>query len=143
MTKSTILVLCVGNSCRSQIAQGYLQEMGGSQLDVYSAGVEQHGVNPKAVQVMKEDGIDISHHTSNLVSEYKDRTFDYVITVCEDGTTACPYFPAQKKNIHQGFPDPAKATGSEDQILDFFRNVRDDIKDYCSTVLDELDIKSH
>ncbi|NJN41926.1 MAG: arsenate reductase ArsC [Flammeovirgaceae bacterium] len=140
MTKINILVLCVGNSCRSQMAQGYLQHFGGDRVDVLSAGSEKHGLNQNAVLVMQEDGIDISHHTSNLVSEYADRTFDYVLTVCEDADTACPYFPARLKNIHRGFPDPAKATGNHKTILVEFRKVRNDIKEYCQSLLSELKI---
>ena len=122
------------------MAQGYLQHFGGDKVKVLSAGVEQHGLNRNAVEVMKEDGIDISHHTSNLVKEYNNESFDYVITVCEDGDSACPYFPAQKKNIHRGFPDPAKATGSTEEVLTVFRGVRDDIKNYCRSLLQELKI---
>lgn len=128
--KKNILVLCTGNSCRSQMAQGYLQFFAGNRALVYSAGIETHGVNPKAIEVMKEDGIDISHHTSNNVNEYKDVNFDFVITVCDNAKENCPYFPAKTKNIHQNFPDPAKAVGSEDVILQEFRNVRDMIKHY-------------
>ena len=128
--KKNILVLCTGNRCRSQMAQGYLQFFAGNRALVYSAGIETHGVNPKAIEVMKEDGIDISHHTSNNVNEYKDVNFDFVITVCDNAKENCPYFPAKTKNIHQNFPDPAKAVGSEDVILQEFRNVRDMIKHY-------------
>jgi arsenate reductase len=128
--KKNILVLCTGNSCRSQMAQGYLQFFAGNRALVYSAGIETHGVNPKAIEVMKEDGIDISHHTSNNVNEYKDVNFDFVITVCDNAKENCPYFPAKTKNIHQNFPDPAKIVGSEDVILQEFRNVRDMIKHY-------------
>lgn len=128
--KKNILVLCTGNSCRSQMAQGYLQFFAGNRALVYSAGIETHGVNPKAIEVMKEDGIDISHHTSNNVNEYKDVNFDFVITVCDNAKENCPYFPAKTKNAHQNFPDPANAVGSEDVILQEFRNVRDMIKHY-------------
>ena len=125
-----ILVLCTGNSCRSQMAQGYLQFFAGNKALVYSAGIETHGVNPKAIEVMKEDGIDISHHTSNNMNEYKDVNFDFVITVCDNAKENCPYFPAKTKNVHQNFPDPAKSVGSEDVILQEFRNVRDMIRHY-------------
>jgi arsenate reductase len=132
-----ILVLCTGNSCRSQMAEGYLQHFAGHQAKVYSAGVETHGVNPKAIQVMQEDGIDISSHTSNNVNEYRDIDFDFVITVCDHAKERCPYFPSRAKKFHHNFPDPAKATGSEEQILDSFRNVRDKIKDYCRNFIQE------
>lgn len=126
-----ILVLCTGNSCRSQIAEGYLRHFAGDKAEVYSAGVETHGVNPKAIQVMKEDGIDISNHTSNNVNEYRNIDFDYVITVCDNAKERCPYFPSKAKKFHYNFPDPAKATGSKEQIMNQFRSVRDQIKDYC------------
>ena len=123
-----ILVLCTGNSCRSQIAEGYLQYFAGSKAEVFSAGVEIHGVNPKAIAVMKEDGIDISHHTSNNVEEYRDINFDFVITVCDNAKERCPYFPTQAKKFHQNFPDPAKASGREEEIRNEFRRVREMIK---------------
>ncbi|HEU4575673.1 MAG TPA: arsenate reductase ArsC [Chitinophagaceae bacterium] len=132
-----ILVLCTGNSCRSQMAEGYLQHFAGHQAKVYSAGVETHGVNPKAIQVMQEDGIDISSHTSNNVNEYRDIDFDFVITVCDHAKERCPFFPSRAKKFHHNFPDPAKATGSEEQILDSFRNVRNMIKEYCRSFIQE------
>jgi len=125
-----ILVLCTGNSCRSQIAHGYLQHFAGNKAEVYSAGIETHGVNPKAIQVMAEDGIDISKHTSNNVDEYIDIPFDYVITVCDNANEACPFFPGTVERFHQNFPDPAKAKGTEEEIMDEFRRVREMIKAY-------------
>ncbi len=125
-----ILVLCTGNSCRSQIAEGYLQYFAGSKAQVYSAGVETHGVNPRAISIMKEDGIDISHHTSNNVNEYRDVDFDFVITVCDNAKERCPYFPSLAQKFHFNFPDPAKATGTEEEILQEFRRVREMIKKY-------------
>ncbi len=130
MTATKILVLCTGNSCRSQIAEGYLRHFANGKAEVYSAGIETHGVNPKAIQVMKEDGIDISKHTSNNVDEYSYINFDYIITVCDNAKENCPYFPSQAKRFHQNFPDPAKATGNETEIMDEFRRVRDLIKTY-------------
>jgi arsenate reductase len=109
MTKK-ILVLCTGNSCRSQIAHGYLQKFANGKADVYSAGVETHGVIPKAIAIMKEDGIDISNHTSNNIDEYRNIDFDFVITVCDNAKERCPFFPTSAKKFHQNFPDPAKAT---------------------------------
>ncbi|MBK6755406.1 MAG: arsenate reductase ArsC [Flavobacteriales bacterium] len=126
-----ILVLCTGNSCRSQMAHGYLQHFAGRQAEVYSAGVETHGVNPRAVAVMKEDGIDIAHHTSNNVDEYRDIRFDHVITVCDNAREACPLFPGHAMKHHHDFPDPAKATGTEAEIMDAFRRVRKEIKHYA------------
>ena len=126
-----ILVLCTGNSCRSQLAQGYLQNFAGGKAQIYSAGIETHGVNPKAIQVMAEDGIDISHHTSNHVDEYADIPFDDVITVCDNANEACPFFPGNVKRFYHNFPDPAKAKGSPEEVLDEFRKVRDLIKVYA------------
>ncbi|ANE50875.1 arsenate reductase ArsC [Flavisolibacter tropicus] len=125
-----ILVLCTGNSCRSQIAEGYLRHFAGNKAEVYSAGVETHGVNPRAIQIMQEDGIDISKHTSNNVNEYKGIDFDFVITVCDNAKERCPYFPSNAIKFHYNFPDPAKATGTEEEIMQQFRNVRNLIKMY-------------
>jgi arsenate reductase len=132
-----VLILCTGNSCRSQIAHGYLAHFAEVKAEVYSAGVETHGVNPRAIQTMKEDGIDISSHTSNNVNEYSDISFDYIITVCDNAKERCPYFPGSAKRLHYNFPDPAKATGSEDEINKEFRRVRDMIKDYITIFIDE------
>lgn len=126
-----ILVLCTGNSCRSQIAEGYLRHFADNKVEVYSAGVETHGVNPRAIAIMKEDGIDISQHTSNNISEYKEIDFDFVITVCDNAKERCPFFPSRAKRFHHNFPDPAKATGTDEEIMQQFRQVRDVIKDYC------------
>ena len=104
---------------------------------IYSAGIETHGVNPKAIQVMAEDGIDISHHTSNNVDEYINIPFDYVITVCDNAKENCPYFPTQAQRFHYNFPDPAKATGTPDEVMDEFRRVRDMIKDYSKAFITE------
>lgn len=126
-----ILVLCTGNSCRSQLAEGYLRHFAGDKASVYSAGVETHGVNPRAIMVMAEDGIDISGHTSNNVTEYSDIDFDYVITVCDNAKERCPYFPSRAEKFHYNFPDPAKATGTPEEIMASFRSVRQQIKDYA------------
>ena len=128
--KKRILVLCVGNSCRSQMAEGYIRFYAKDKAEVYSAGVETHGVNPKAIQVMKEDGIDISSHTSNHVDEYQNEKFHYVLTVCENGKDRCPYFPALEKQFHQNFTDPASAKGTPEKVLNEFRKVRDLIKEF-------------
>ena len=126
-----VLVLCTGNSCRSQIAEGYLRKFAGDKIQVFSAGIEKHGVNPRAIATMKEDGVDISSHTSNQVDEYEDIDFDFVITVCDNAKELCPIFPGKAKIFHHNFPDPAKATGSEEEIMRQFREVRNQIKDYC------------
>jgi len=132
-----ILVLCTGNSCRSQIAEGYLRHFAGDKAKIYSAGVETHGVNPRAVQVMAEDNIDISEHTSNNAAEYVSIPFDYVITVCDNAKERCPYFPSNAEKFHYNFPDPAKASGTEEEILQEFRKVRDMIKAYSEGFVNE------
>ena len=126
-----ILVLCTGNSCRSQIAEGFLRHYAGEKANVYSAGVETHGVNPRAISIMSEVGIDISNHTSNHVDEYTHINFDFVITVCDNAKERCPYFPTKAEKFHYNFPDPAKAVGTEDEIMNEFRAVRVLIDDYC------------
>ena len=136
-TMKRILVLCTGNSCRSQIAHGYLELYAKDKAEVYSAGIETHGVNPKAIIVMKEDGIDISHHKSNNVNEYRNIDFDFVITVCDNAKEQCPVFPSTAKQFHYNFPDPAKAKGTEDEIMQQFRNVRDEIKMYSKNFVKE------
>ena len=125
-----ILVLCTGNSCRSQIAEGYLKYFAKDKAEVYSAGIETHGVNPKAIAVMKEDGIDISQNTSNNINEYRNIDFDFVITVCDNAKERCPVFPSTAKQVHHNFPDPAKAIGTEEEIMQQFRNVREEIKKF-------------
>lgn len=132
-----ILVLCTGNSCRSQIAEGYLRYFAGKKADVYSAGMETHGVNPKAIATMKEDGINISNHTSNNIDEYRNIDFDFVITVCDNAKERCPFFPTKAKKFHYNFPDPAKATGTDEEIAEEFRKVRQQIKAYCKDFITE------
>ncbi|MCO6462099.1 MAG: arsenate reductase ArsC [Saprospiraceae bacterium] len=134
--KKKILVLCTGNSCRSQMAEAYIRYFAGDKATIYSAGVETHGVNPKAICTMKEDGIDISNHTSNNIDEYYDIDFDFVITVCDNAKERCPYFPTKAKKFHHNFPDPAKATGTVEEINEQFRKVRVEIKKYCKNFVD-------
>jgi arsenate reductase len=129
-TMKRVLVLCTGNSCRSQMAEGFLRHYADGRAEIYSAGIEAHGVNPKAVSVMKEAGIDISGHTSNKVDEYSALPFDYIITVCDHARENCPYLPGPARRFHHNFPDPAKARGSEEEILHEFRRTRDMIRDY-------------
>ncbi len=140
-----ILVLCTGNSCRSQMAEGffryYLNQRGlkRAAASVYSAGLETHGLNPRAVRVMREIGIDIADHTSNDLQEYLGESFDYVITVCDNAAKNCPVFPGPARRMHWPFSDPAGATGGEDEILEEFRRVRDQIGRQVETWLnDEL-----
>ena len=132
-----ILVLCTGNSCRSQIAHGYLAALTKGKANVYSAGVETHGVNPRAIAIMQEDAIDISMHTSNNISEYFGIEFDYVITVCDNAKERCPYFPTKALKLHYNFPDPAKVTGTEKEIVEQFRVVREMIKTYCTAFVEK------
>ncbi len=135
--KKKVLVLCTGNSCRSQIAHGYLAHFGQDKVEVYSAGIETHGVNPRAIATMKEDGIDISNHTSNNVNEYANMEFDFVITVCDNAKENCPYFPAKVKMLHHNFPDPAKAKGTEEEITAEFKRVRQMIKEYSQNFIQQ------
>jgi arsenate reductase len=132
-----ILVLCKGNSCRSQIAEGYLKHFAGEKAEVYSAGVETHGVNPRAIATMQEDGIDISTHTSNNMEEYRNIDFDFVITVCDNARERCPFFPSSAQKFHYNFPDPAKAVGSAEEIMQQFREVREMIKRYSENFVKE------
>ena len=126
--KISVLVLCTGNSCRSQMAHGYFREFGKGIIEVESAGVQTHGVNPFAMGIMAEDGINLMNHTSNHVDEYKNRTFDYVITVCDHANEVCPYFPGKTKRIHQNFYDPTSATGNVKEIIAEFRTARNSIR---------------
>ena len=127
-----VLVLCTGNSCRSQIADGYLTYFAKNNATIYSAGIETHGVNSRAIAIMKLDGIDISQNTSNNVSEYMDIDFDFIITVCDHAHENCPYIPSKNaKRIHQNFFDPSKVKGSEEQIFNAFKKTRSQIKAFC------------
>ncbi len=126
-----ILILCTGNSCRSQIAEGYMRHFANGKAEVYSAGIETHGVNPRAIATMRADGLDISGHTSNNVSEYEQIKFDFVITVCDNAQERCPVFPTTAQKLHHNFPDPAKAKGTEAEIVEQFARVREQIKTYC------------
>ena len=132
-----VLVLCTGNSCRSQIAEAYLRNFANEKAQIFSAGIETHGVNPRAIATMIDDGIDISHHTSNNVNEYGDINFDYIITVCDNANERCPYFPNNAKKFHHNFPDPAKVIGEEHDIMLQFKNVRELIKEYCRVFVSE------
>ena len=120
------------------MAEGYLRQFAPNGVTVYSAGVETHGVNTLAIQVMQEDGIDISQHTSNNIIEFKDIRFDTVITVCDNAKERCPNFHSDSKRVHKTFPDPAKAIGNSEEILNEFRNVRFLIKAYCKDFCAQL-----
>ena len=132
-----VLVLCTGNSCRSQIAEGYLRYFAGVAAEIYSAGIETHGVNPKAIETMAADGIDISYHTSKNIDEYTNIDFDYVITVCDHAKESCPYFPTKAVKLHYNFPDPAKAKGTEEGVKAEFASVRNMIKSYCENFVND------
>lgn len=127
-----ILILCTGNSCRSQMAHGFLANLLGDESAVYSAGTKPSGVNPNTIVVMKENGVDISHHTSNHMDEYVDIPFDYVITVCDNAKESCPVYPGGGKTVHHSFPDPH---GFE---LDEYRRVREMIALYCAGFVDGI-----
>ena len=133
-----VLVLCTGNSCRSQMAEGYLRHFSNQQFEVYSAGVETHGLNPKAVACMLQDGIDISMHTSNLVDEYKHLHFDYVLSVCDHAAERCPVFPSSAIRLHHDFNDPSKVQGSSEAINQAFIATRTAIKIYCEQLAQRI-----
>ncbi len=132
-----ILFLCTGNSCRSQMAEGWARNLKAATLDAASAGVEKHGLNPYAVQVMAEVGVDISTAQSKLLSELPDWDFDYVVTVCGNAHESCPVFPGKTRVVHVGFDDPprlARACRTEEEKLDCYRRVRDEIRRWVETL---------
>jgi arsenate reductase len=132
-----ILFLCTGNSCRSQMAEGWARALRGSELDAYSAGVEPHGMNARAVKVMAEAGVDISRHHSKHLDELKDVPLDYVITVCGRAHESCPVFPGHTRVIHVGFDDPpalAKTARTEEEALGHYRRVRDEIRGFIEHI---------
>jgi arsenate reductase len=135
--KPKILFLCTGNSCRSQMAEGWARQLKGDQIESYSAGIEAHGLNPDAVRVMAEAGVDISGGRSKLVSELSGVDFDYVVTVCGHAHESCPLFPGKAKVVHVGFDDPPRlAVGAktEDERLAPYRRVRDEIREFVETL---------
>tara|TARA_R110002073_G_scaffold172563_11_gene329781 strand:- start:14198 stop:14629 length:432 start_codon:yes stop_codon:yes gene_type:complete len=141
MTKKNVLFLCTGNSCRSQMAEGWARHFHGDAIEAYSAGIEAHGMNPYAMQVMKEAGVDISGQSSKLASTLSDVPLDLVITVCGHADENCPAFLTQAKLVHVGFDDPpklAKQAASEQEALDQYRRVRDEIRDFVSERLAAL-----
>jgi len=135
-----ILVLCTGNSCRSQMAHGYLNQLANGKASIYSAGIETHGLNPGAVAIMKEDHIDISEHTSNHVDEYQGVEWDYIITVCDHAKENCPFIPSEgAKRLHHNFFDPSKVVGTDEEKHAAFFKARNEIREYCRQfVKDEL-----
>ena len=135
--KLKVLFLCTGNSCRSQMAEGWARHLKSDVIEAYSAGIETHGLNPNAVKVMAEAGVDISGHRSKHVDELKDIDFDYVVTVCDHAAETCPVFPAPVPTIHQGFDDPPSLTAEMthmDDKLAVYRRVRDEIRDFIYTL---------
>lgn len=141
INKTLILFLCTGNSCRSQIAEGWARHLKGDVLDVYSAGIETHGLNPHAVQVMEEAGVDISGQYSKHVDHLKNISFDAVVTVCDNASETCPLFPGKTKVIHQGFDDPPKLAKdlSDEAALNIYRRVRDEIRTFIESLPESLE----
>lgn len=137
MDKLKVLFLCTGNSCRSQMAEGFARQLKGDVIEPYSAGVATHGMNPNAVRVMAEAGADISGQRSKHVNELLNVPFDYVVTVCDSATESCPVFPGKTKKVHVGFDDPprlARQAKSEEEALGHYRRVRDEIKAFVQTL---------
>jgi arsenate reductase (thioredoxin) len=140
--KLKILFLCTGNSCRSQMAEGWAMKLKGDVVEAYSAGVEPKGLDPRAVRVMAEAGVDISSHRAKHVRELSGLDFDYVITVCGHAHETCPVFPGRTRVVHRGFDDPpklAEGAGSEDEALAHYRRVRDEMRSYVETLPGSLD----
>ncbi len=139
--KLTILFLCTGNSCRSQMAEGWARHLKGDRVDAYSAGIEKHGLNPHAADVMKEAGVDISSHHSKTLADLTDVSFDYVITVCGHAHETCPAFPDKATVVHVGFDDPPKLAAAEtdkERALGHYRRVRDEIRAFVETLPEAL-----
>ena len=132
-----VLILCTGNSCRSQMAEGVLRHYGNRQCEVFSAGTKPSSVNPIAIQVMKEIGIDISNHRSKHVDEFKGQTFDWVITVCDNAKGSCPFFPGNTKRLHWEFPDPPHGEAVTAAIVEEFRKVRAMIREKFKMVAEK------
>ncbi|RMF97802.1 MAG: arsenate reductase ArsC [Candidatus Schekmanbacteria bacterium] len=139
--KIKILFLCTGNSCRSQMAEGWTRHLKADEIEAYSAGVETHGLNPNAVKVMAEAGVDISKHRSKHIDEFKNTEFDYVVTLCGNAQETCPVFPGRTKVIHIGFDDPPKMAEkkeTQEEKLNCYRKVRDEIKEFVETLPESL-----
>lgn len=138
--KYKILFLCTGNSCRSQMAEGFAKHFWNDLFEVWSAGTKPEKLNPYAVKVMKESGIDISNQYSKNVKDLMDKDFDFVLTLCGDANENCPVFPKKTKKFHKGFKDPAKAKGKEEEILNVYREVRDEIRNFILSLKEFLGI---
>ena len=140
--KTKILFLCTGNSCRSQMAEGWARQLKSDVIEPYSAGIETHGMNANAVRVMKEAGVDISGQRSKHVNEVIEIPFDFVVTVCDHANEHCPIFPGRVKHVHAGFDDPprlAKSSKNEEEAIDHYRRVRDEIKAFVETLPEKLE----
>ena len=133
-----VLFLCTGNSCRSQMAEGWARQVAGDAFDIQSAGIEAHGKNPRAIAVMQEAGVDISNQDSTVLSDAMLASADYVVTVCGNADENCPALPAGTRKEHWPLNDPAKATGTEDEIMAVFRDSRDDIRRRVEKLLEAL-----
>lgn len=136
-----VLFLCTGNSCRSQMAEGWARHLHGDKFEAHSAGIKPQELHPLAVRVMKEAGVDISAQKSKHVRVLRDVDFDYVVTVCDSAREACPLFPGKTKVLHHDFEDPARAQGREEDILSVFRRVRDEIREYVAGLPEQLPIR--
>ncbi|WDL99226.1 arsenate reductase (thioredoxin) [Alicyclobacillus sp. ALC3] len=139
MEKPIVYFICTGNSCRSQMAEGWAHHFAGDKVTVLSGGIEAHSLNPKAIQVMQEAGIDMSNHTSDLIDTDVLNHSDYAITLCGDAYDKCPVTPTHVKRLHWGFEDPARAVGTEEQVMNKFREVRDAIKERVQSFVKELE----
>jgi arsenate reductase (thioredoxin) len=136
-----VLFLCTGNSCRSQIAEGWAKHLRADRIEAYSAGIEKHGLNPLSVKAMAEAEVDISGHTSKIIDELPHQNFDYVITLCGHANETCPFFPGGAKKVHVGFDDPpalAKETNNDEEALVFYRRVRDEIRAFVEGLPENL-----
>jgi arsenate reductase (thioredoxin) len=139
--KIKVLFLCTGNSCRSQMAEGWARHLKGDQIEPYSAGIEAHGLNPLAVKVMSEAGVDISGHRSKRSDQVQNIAFDYVVTVCDHANEICPVFPSNARRVHVGFDDPprlAKTARSQEEALGHYRRVRDEIRQFVESLPEAL-----
>ena len=140
--KIKVLFLCTGNSCRSQIAEGWARKLKGNVIEAYSAGICPIGVSSRAIKAMAEEGVDISMHQSQHVDEFSGIDFDYVVTLCDNAYENCPVFSGKTRIVHKPFDDPYFASGSEEQIMATFRKVRDDIRTFIETMPESLEDKS-
>ena len=137
--KLNVLFLCTGNSCRSQMAEGWTRHLKSDCIEAFSAGVDPHRVNKRAIAIMAEAGVDISSHTSNHLDDYSMLDFDYVITVCDNAREHCPLYPKKTKMIHHKFDDPSFVVGTEEQITAEFRRTRDEIRDFVAAMPQNLE----